>query len=405
LFSSGGMSGRMASLQDPYQAGSGRFLIWKGSWELWKQSPWYGNGLGSYWLAYPPYRPAHDADYGNAGFYAHNDYLQILIESGWPALILLLFLLAAVLYLFAKIYRSGSAEGSVKIEAAGLFAALFSVFFHSVFDFNLYTMPTMILAGLAMGRLRSLCREPVLSLRFAFSPGRWLRPPVLRFCLLLVALLPGIYFLIVGIAYAYHQRGERLIKAARLNEAVNALRVAEALWPNYDLPIYLQANIYQLTIQGNPQMDSGTRGQVYDDAQRKLQQAEKRNPLRPQTLAVRGRLYAQNRDLAGSDWKEKASRSFRRALTVDPRCYDARIFYAEMLLEAGDRAKAADVLKEGLGYWYPGDYRILPYYRLALSVCRQTGDAAAAAEAERKIAAVLARYQKTTREPLKGPFE
>jgi len=398
----GEMGGKMITLRDPYEAGGSRFVIWDGSWELWKSSPWYGNGIGTYWLAYPGHRLPDDT---NMGFYVHNDYLQILIESGWPALFLILSVLTATLYVFVKAYRSAPADASTRIESAGLFAALLSVFVHSLFDFNLYTMPTMILTGLAMGRLRSLCPEPLPSVVLKISPFRLLRPAVIRFCLLLPALLAGSYFLTVGISHHYHQRAERLIEAGQPAKAMDALQIAESLWPSHDLLKYLRANIYQLTLQENPQMDPAARKQAFDEAERKLRQAEKLNPWRPQTLVVRGQLYRQNRDFAGADWYEKASGFFEQALKIDPRCYDARIFYGQLLLETGQVSKAAEILKAGLSYWYSPDHKMIPYYRLTASICRSAGDPAAASEAEKKMAAVIDAYQRAARQSLKKPFE
>ncbi len=403
FFSSGEVGSRILSLRDPYQAGGARFLIWEQSWNLWKDSPWYGNGLGTYWLTYAAYRLAYDAN--DSGFFAHNDYLQILTESGWPALLLLLAVLAAILVLFVKTYRNKTVGSSTKIESAGLFAALLSVFLHSIFDFDLYSMPTMILAGLVMGRLWMLCNEPISFVSLKVSPCKWFSLSAISLLLLLLALLPGIYFLTVGISHHYHQRGEHLIKAGQPDKAMDALQIAGSLWPSHDLPRYLQANIYQLALQENPQMDPAARKQAFDEAERKLRQAEKLNPLRPQTFVVRGQLYAQNRDLTGPDWHEKASRSFRQALAIDLRCYDARIQSAKMLLENGDVAGTAEVLKAGLKYWYPRDHRVLPYYQLAVSVFRQSGDSAMAEEAEKKIADIRDRYQEVLRESLKKPFE
>jgi len=228
---------------------------------------------------------------------------------------------------------------------------------------------------------------------------------LIRLLLLLLALLPGVYFLTVGIAHYYQQRGESLMKADQLKEAVESLRIAEVFWPSHDLPQYLQASIYQLTLQENPQMDLSARKLAYEEAETRLRKGEVLNPLRPQIFIVRGQLYAQNRDLAGTDWYEKASRSFQQALAIDLRCYDSRIQYAKMMLETGDVAGAAELLKAGLKYWYPRDHRVLPYYRLAVSVLRQNGDAAMADETEKKIADIRDRYQEAMRESLKKPFE
>src|SRR5581483_2192840 len=81
----GGPSGRLATLSDPGNAGVERFLIWRGSWEMLMAKPWWGIGLGSYYLAWPPYRDPADQ---TLGFFVHNDYLQIWIEAGLPALLL-----------------------------------------------------------------------------------------------------------------------------------------------------------------------------------------------------------------------------------------------------------------------------------------------------------------------------
>jgi predicted Zn-dependent protease len=92
-------------------------------------------------------------------------------------------------------------------------------------------------------------------------------------------------------------------------------------------------------------------------------------------------------------------------LRIDPRCYDARVSYGQLLLETGEVSKAAEVLKAGMQYWYSPDYKMIPYYRLTASVCRSTGDPAAAADAEKKMTAVIDAYQRAMRQSLEKPFE
>ena len=103
LFSPGfDVIGRVATLQQPYKAGKSRFIIWEASYNLLKQSPWLGTGLGTYSLRYPPYRHPED---DNFGAYVHNDYLQIWIEGGLPALLFLVFIMISVSLAFLKSMR------------------------------------------------------------------------------------------------------------------------------------------------------------------------------------------------------------------------------------------------------------------------------------------------------------
>lgn len=84
---------RVTMLVDPADAASPRLLIWRGSWEMLMNHPWWGIGLGTYYLAWPPYRDPADQ---SLWFFVHNDYLQIWIEAGLPALLLLLAVHRAV---------------------------------------------------------------------------------------------------------------------------------------------------------------------------------------------------------------------------------------------------------------------------------------------------------------------
>jgi len=397
----GEMGERLLTLKDPYSAGTDRFIIWKASWKMILDGPWYGIGLGTYWFAWPPYRPAGES---SAGFFVHNDYLQIVIEGGWPALFSLLAILAAIACTFFSTYRNVSVDGSVKIETTGLVAAMLSVFLHNVFDFNLYSIPTMILAGLSMGRLHTLCRKTAPGLSLEIPLSRWFRLPVFKTCLILLALFPMAYLFAMGISYFHYQKGNALIKTAQLKKADDALHVAELLWPAYDLPKYLRGSIYQVTISANPHLDKATVRQLFQESEKKLKQARSLNPWRPEIFIVFARLYEQSRDLAGRDWHEKAEKFYRQALAVDPRCYDARISYAGMLAKSGDLVRAATVLKEGIKHWYPEDYRILPYYRLTSSVCKQVGDSTTADKMDILIARIVPKLKISPTAPLERPF-
>jgi O-antigen ligase len=169
----GGVIERFASTFNPTVVGQdGRLVIWREAWRMALDAPWLGIGLGTYWLAWPPYRHPQD---GSGGFYVHNDYLQIWIETGVPGLMLLVAVYVAVLILFVRLLRSGHVTASVKIEAAGLFAGLIAVAAHSFVDFNLYILPILLIAGLGLGRFQELCWAGRKKSIFVIQPSRWLR--------------------------------------------------------------------------------------------------------------------------------------------------------------------------------------------------------------------------------------
>ena len=63
----------------------GRFTIWAGSWDLAQAHFFYGTGLGTFFLEYPPYRHAYDPSVGD---WVHMDGLQIWAETGLFGVIL-----------------------------------------------------------------------------------------------------------------------------------------------------------------------------------------------------------------------------------------------------------------------------------------------------------------------------
>ncbi|HEY3277352.1 MAG TPA: O-antigen ligase family protein, partial [Syntrophorhabdaceae bacterium] len=57
-----------------------RFLVWKGTMRLFSNFQTFGTGLGTYELVFPPYKPI---ELGSQVYeHAHNDYLEILSETG-----------------------------------------------------------------------------------------------------------------------------------------------------------------------------------------------------------------------------------------------------------------------------------------------------------------------------------
>jgi hypothetical protein len=125
-----------------------RFLVWQTTFTLIKHFPLTGTGLGTYELAYPPYKPQK---FGAMIMdHAHNDYLEFLSEVGligfipWLAFFLL-FLASSVRALLTRRSRY-----SIFLGASGL-AAIVALLVHSLADFNLQIPANAMLLFLIMG--------------------------------------------------------------------------------------------------------------------------------------------------------------------------------------------------------------------------------------------------------------
>ena len=68
-----------------------------------------------------------------------------------------------------------------------------------------------------------------------------------------------------------------------------------------------------------------------------------------------------------------AADSFRRALALDPRLFQARMDYVSLLLQTGKKDEALQILDEGVKYDYPRMPELIPFYALAGKLRREAG--------------------------------
>ena len=125
-----------------------RSVVWQSTMKLFRNFPLAGTGLGTYELAYPPYKT--DKLSATIMDHAHNDYLEFLSETGLAGCIpwLAFFLLFLCLSVRAWFRRRNTF--SIFIGAGGL-AAVFALLVHSLADFNLQIPANAMLLFLVMG--------------------------------------------------------------------------------------------------------------------------------------------------------------------------------------------------------------------------------------------------------------
>jgi O-antigen ligase len=124
-------------------SGVRRAEIWRATWEMFKENPAAGVGLGAYWVAISHY---HRASGAMVPQQAHNDYLELAASGGIPGLALLLaFLLLLVRRARARLSGGGTCSGRAAVW--GALAGLAGIAAHSFVDFGLHVTVNALVAA------------------------------------------------------------------------------------------------------------------------------------------------------------------------------------------------------------------------------------------------------------------
>lgn len=125
------------------------------TWHIFLDHPYFGTGLGTLQMVFPPYETLYDAKVVN---HSHNDYLEALAETGVPGALCCAWFLGV---LFVESIRGlkelGKSFGAA-LNLSGLVGCC-GLLVHSLLDFNLHipanAMLFFVSAHLATARLQS----------------------------------------------------------------------------------------------------------------------------------------------------------------------------------------------------------------------------------------------------------
>ncbi|MFO8091029.1 MAG: O-antigen ligase family protein [Desulfatiglandaceae bacterium] len=131
----------------------GRLDKWRDAWLIIQQHP-FGVGPGNYEIVEPVFQV--NAQSAQLSIHTHNDYLQLLVETGWPGFLLLtagwLYLLVRGLLGLRRFFRHIGYSRHFFL-AAGAWSGLVSMAFHSFFDFNLQIPANLFFFAMLAGIL------------------------------------------------------------------------------------------------------------------------------------------------------------------------------------------------------------------------------------------------------------
>ncbi len=128
-----------------------RLLIWRGALEAALDFRWIGTGLGTFREIFPLYNPGLQQKID----FAHNDYINLAVETGLAGLFLSLIFFASL----AKGVYNCFREGRARYLMCGLAASLSYMLVHSMFDFNLHVPSNAITFSAVTGFLAAGIQE------------------------------------------------------------------------------------------------------------------------------------------------------------------------------------------------------------------------------------------------------
>jgi putative inorganic carbon (HCO3(-)) transporter len=165
----------------------GRWTVWRDSLNLLSAYPVFGSGLGSFGVAFLKYQTT---GVDRAFTFAHNDYLQFLVELGAVGFSVFFGLMLMVVAQTIHALKTGH-EWQTRLLASGCTGAFAAIAVHSVADFNLYIPANALLLAWISGIAASL---PFRSVRDQERPRRAFcrRLAVVLACVLVVYAPAGV---------------------------------------------------------------------------------------------------------------------------------------------------------------------------------------------------------------------
>lgn len=316
-----------------------RYSIWRPAWHMWQDHPWWGVGPGLFNSRFDAYRP--EGIQLNPEW-AHNDYLNTLVDWGVVGAGLVLCALGLLAWGVAKTWSSirlssgdlGGKSGSNKFAFVfGASIGLVAILVHSVVDFNMHVPANAILAVTLMALISS-------HLRFA-TESFWFRLGVPLKALSSVLVLLGCWYL--G-TQAWHQASEYVLLARAGRVPAFSVAQLQLLKQAFAVEPRNAQTAYEIGEVLRQRSEEG--GQHYAD-----QQGVNYKQLAEQAMDWFGKSIALNpwdsRPYAGYgwclDWLDRQTESasyFSRAEELDPNNYYNLNQIGRHYVQLGDYAAA-----------------------------------------------------------------
>lgn len=298
---------------------SGRLAQWEATVRMITQHPLRGTGLGTYYLAYPAYRPIGLDP--STGYFAHSDPLQWAVELGIGGAIVFY---AGIIFILYRAFRLAT-DHSEFLAVSSIAVGLLTMFINAHWTFLYYLPANIILWGYGLGMLSYFNQQHAVPLyrQARFGLG----------CFLAVMAL-----LLANIAYTSYYLDK--------NDTVKATGIGTSLNPNLFLA---QADDILLNHEQNHQPISDADRIFVTEL---LDQATTLNPFSamPDTLRARMALLNEHEDIAVY--------FLSTALLKNPSYHSARLLLIQLHERRGEWQSVHDltayILRNPLPPYYSG---------------------------------------------------
>ena len=139
---------RFSSMQSLEVTGGKRASMRHDSWRIFRDHPWTGTGLGTLPIVFPAYESLYDGKIVN---HAHNDYLEMLADTGLIGALCCAWFLGLLFFYSLKQLLVADKSFAAALHLSGLVACC-GFLVHSLVDFNLH-MPGNALLFFLMAHL------------------------------------------------------------------------------------------------------------------------------------------------------------------------------------------------------------------------------------------------------------
>lgn len=333
-----GASGIIEHRLDQLTHEKSRFIIWEGAWHLWQNTSWYGLGAFNFRHYYPAFSLPGD---GSSLEYAHNDFLQLLVETGIPGFLLLLLIIGSVVFSFVNYLKNNSNTLDEQIQTTSCFVAFCALAMHGLVDFNFYILLMNALLGCFLGNLHCSMRT-TYSAPICIAQLKAIHRSGFQMILASGFILFSYYFFQLSLSGHHIDIAESEMKQGHWAKALAEEQLAER-WFSYSNLNSRKADMYLSLAEEAPEQKNKAR--FYRHAELELKKSIERNPYHARSYFQLGLLNALFFNEPG-----RTEDYFAKALESNPHFCLARITYAHFLIESGLLIQAQQLLEQGLNY-------------------------------------------------------